>query len=719
MNPRPALSPERFAQLRESFHRLLACADSERAAYLQRVEAEDAELAQALRGLLATLDEADLAPAAPADARGQQFGPYRIVEQIGRGGMGVVYRAERIDGAFEQQVAIKLLPAGTRSRELVQRFLRERRILARLAHPNIARLLDGGVSADGRPWLAMEYVLGVPLLDHCAGVPLPRRVELLIELCGAVAYAHSQLVVHRDIKPSNVLVDRDGRPRLLDFGIARLEDDSELSATETGVRALTPRFAAPEQLRGERATTAADVYALGGLLHQCLQDGAPARRAELLRIAAKASAAEPAQRYASAAALADDLRDWLQQRPLRSGIGSPRARLRSLWVHQRAALVGTAAVVLALVLGGLVALHQARVAAAQAQVADGNLQALLDVLAAASPEIYAGRDPKASEFLVEAAHRLEAEHQANPWLIWRSHSQIGVGLINLNAFDPAEALLQTSLRALRQSPQRTTADEIDTLRYLVLAQRGRADVDAIRATGEAIAELARRPDAPPGSAISALASAANSLSRLGAFDAGRPWLALADQLAQTPALPTQSLENYWRQRGWFALRARELDAAEDALQRSLVEIDAHPGSYPALRRAEAEMLLAEVALQRDDGAGAEPHLQRAQAAFEAEYAPAHPERALYALMLARAQLLQARQPDLAALQAAVDTLRADAARSAEPSADADLELAVATLAAARALDGECAAVPEATGSAIPSRVHALQAMLARARRACR
>ncbi|MFO1495913.1 MAG: serine/threonine-protein kinase [Lysobacterales bacterium] len=719
MKPYPALSPERFAQLRESFHRLLACADSEREAYLHSVTAEDAELAQALRGLLATLDEADLAPTAPLDARGQQFGPYRIVEQIGRGGMGVVYRAERIDGAFEQQVAIKLLPAGTRSRELVQRFLRERRILARLAHSNIARLLDGGVSADGRPWLAMEYVLGVPLLDHCAGVPLRRRVELLIELCGAVAYAHSQLVVHRDIKPSNVLVDRDGRPRLLDFGIARLEDDSELSATQTGMRALTPRFAAPEQLRGERASTAADVYALGGLLQHCLQDGAPARRAELLRIAAKASAAEPAQRYASAAALADDLRDWLQQRPLRSGIGSPRARLRSLWVHQRAALVGTGAVALALLLGGLVALHQARVAAAQAQVADGNLQALLDVLAAASPEIYAGRDPKASEFLVEAAHRLEAEHQANPWLIWRSHSQIGVGLINLNAFERAEALLQTSLRALQLSPQRTTADEIDTLRYLVLAQRGRADIDAIRATGEAIAELARRPDAPPGSAISALASAANSLSRLGEFDAGRPWLALADQLAQTPALPTQSLENYWRQRGWFALRARELDAAEHALQRSLAEIDAHPGSYPALRRAEAEMLLAEVALQRDDGASAEPHLRQAQAAFEAEYAPEHPERALYALMRARAQLLQARPPDPVALQAAVDTLRADAASSAEPSADADLELAVATLAAARALQGECAAVPETTGSAVPSRVHALQAMLDRASRACR
>lgn len=212
--------------------------------------------------------------------KGSRIGPYKVVRQIGRGGMGNVYLAERADGSFEKQVALKLVRRGRDTEDMLARFRRERQLLAGLDHPNIARLLDGGVSEDGRPFLVMEYVEGKPITDHCDSLSLPieKRLELFDQVCTAVTSAHRQLVVHRDIKPSNVLVTTDGTVKLLDFGIAKLLDatvDNDDPTTREGARLLTPEYAAPEQIRGESISTTTDVYSLGVLLYHLLTGKRP------------------------------------------------------------------------------------------------------------------------------------------------------------------------------------------------------------------------------------------------------------------------------------------------------------------------------------------------------------------------------------------------------------------------------------------------------------
>ncbi len=214
---------------------------------------------------------------------GAKLGPYRLVEPIGHGGMGLVYRAERVDHEYEQSVAIKMVRGGWLTADTLDRFRIERQILARLQHPNIATLLDGGMTDQGLPYLVMQYVDGVPIAAYCdrERLPLERRLGLFVEVCEAVAYAHRHLIVHRDLKPSNILVDGDGRVQLLDFGIAKLlEPDAlgvEASMTRTELRMLTPLHAAPEQLRGESVTTATDVYALGLLLYELVVGRFPYR----------------------------------------------------------------------------------------------------------------------------------------------------------------------------------------------------------------------------------------------------------------------------------------------------------------------------------------------------------------------------------------------------------------------------------------------------------
>ncbi|HJR64483.1 MAG TPA: serine/threonine-protein kinase, partial [Gemmatimonadaceae bacterium] len=210
-----------------------------------------------------------------SDTIGALLGPYRIVREIGRGGMGAVYLAERADGQFEHRVALKLVKHGLDSDDVHQRFLAERQILARLNHPNIARLLDGGRTPSGQPWFAMEYVDGEPITHWCDArrIGLTGRLALFAQVCDAVRYAHQNLVVHRDLKPSNILVTSQGAVKLLDFGIARLlhEDPSaQHTRTELGRRVMTPEYAAPEQVRGEPVSTAVDVYALGAVLYELL-----------------------------------------------------------------------------------------------------------------------------------------------------------------------------------------------------------------------------------------------------------------------------------------------------------------------------------------------------------------------------------------------------------------------------------------------------------------
>ena len=306
----------RWGRLQELFHRAAPLALGERERLLARECADDPELRREVESLLAAdLEAAGLSGpigeaagdlAAAALAPGDVVGSYRVVRELGRGGMGVVYLAERTGEDFEQQVALKVLAGIFASPGAVERFLAERRILAQLEHPRIARLLDGGTTPEGAPWFAMERVEGDPIDAWCDRRRLPVRGRLLLFLavCNALQHAHRRLVVHRDLKPSNILVGADGAPKLLDFGIAKLLDPAAEGAAPTrlGELPMTPEYASPEQVRGEPVTTASDVYALGLLLYELLTG----RRAHRLtsrqrRDVERAVCEEPATRPSLAA----------------------------------------------------------------------------------------------------------------------------------------------------------------------------------------------------------------------------------------------------------------------------------------------------------------------------------------------------------------------------------------------------------------------------------
>ncbi|MFC4820878.1 protein kinase domain-containing protein [Dokdonella ginsengisoli] len=425
---------ERWAEIAASFDELVELAPAQRAARLAQIAREDPALAREVEALLAA-DEADHAlleggamQAMPAFAElaggdasvGAVAGPYRLLRRLGEGGMGVVWLAERIDGAYEQHVAVKLLRPGMDSHAIVRRFLQERRILARLSHPHVVRLLDGGMSASRRPYYVMEYVDGTTITQYAAQrqADVRTRVALLAVAADAVAYAHANLIVHRDLKPSNVLVDRDGQPRVLDFGIAKLiEEGGEQTLTGTAWRVLSPAYAAPEQILGEPVGTATDVYALGLVLCELLVGELPQRRraaqlaedatkeitlrastiasglppdrvaglygaaldrrslvrsvsGDLDLIIATALQREPARRYATAAAFAADLRRWLDGRPIEARADSAAYRLGKFVRRHRAGVAASALVACALLGGFGVALWQAGVARQQAQRAD-------------------------------------------------------------------------------------------------------------------------------------------------------------------------------------------------------------------------------------------------------------------------------------------------------------------------------------------------------------
>ncbi|MFT3792021.1 MAG: serine/threonine-protein kinase [Rudaea sp.] len=406
----PAIAPP-IERLRQCFDALIALTPSEREAWLA-VNVFDAGERAAVRRLLDASEQSSFLDT-PMDAQierlaaveiqpegliGQQVGEFRLVKALGRGGMAAVFLGERVGRDFAQRGAVKLLQRGLYS-ELEQRlFQRERQVLAALDHPNIARLIDGGITPAGIPYLVMEFVDGVSIADYARlhDLDVRQRLKLFLDACRAVEAAHRSLIVHRDIKPANILVTAAGEVKLLDFGIAKLIADDADNATGT-LGIFTPEYAAPEQVRGGAVTTATDVYALGVLLHELLtgqrpsgtgvrrpssqlravaaaqQPAAPAQkytpaqlrrllRGDLDNVLLKALETEPAMRYVSAGALADDIERHLDGRPVHAHPATRRYRMRKFVARHRAGVAVASLVLLALLSMLALALWQARVA---------------------------------------------------------------------------------------------------------------------------------------------------------------------------------------------------------------------------------------------------------------------------------------------------------------------------------------------------------------------
>lgn len=454
------------AVLRARLDRLLAAANAEdgllrdEPALAIEVEAQDSN---AFDGLLNALGER------ARESAGDRIGAFVLREVLGEGGMGVVWRAERADGGFEQEVALKVVRGGTATGDRARRLLSERQILAKLEHPGIARLLDGGVDRAGRPWFALELVIGQPLLEHCRAhsLSLRDRLKLVEQVVRAVDYAHRNLLVHRDIKPANVIVTAEGQAKLLDFGIAKLLDESsgEASLTQTQYRPMTPQYASPEQLLGEPITTASDVYQLGLLLYELLTGNAPfaansqnpselidaARSrtslqpgqaavipADVDAIVMMATRPEPERRYASAGALAADIRAFLNGHPVTARGDSFAYRARRFAGRHRlgmtaSALALVAAIGLTLaVIWGYVNAERERLRA----VAISDF--LKDTLSGAQPFIAQGRDTTVlREIIDRAADRIDTALADRPYAAADVHLTIAGTLRLLSDYERA------------------------------------------------------------------------------------------------------------------------------------------------------------------------------------------------------------------------------------------------------------------------------------------
>ena len=480
------------------------------------------------------------------------IGRYRLIEEIGSGGMGKVYLGERADGQFEQRVAIKILRSVLSAGHLERRFLAERQILASLDHPNVASILDGGVTDSGAPYFVMEYVEGTPITTYCSegGLSINSRLELFIDACGAVAHAHQRLVVHRDLKPSNILVSSGGRVKLLDFGIAKVLESDIIPGDElhtiTGLHLMTPEYASPEQVRGDPISIASDVYQLGILLYELLTEQRPYElkshslteisrtvlevepprpstvaklSSDLDAITMKALRKEPSARYPSVDHLAADIRRYLEGRPVSAHRGSTAYRLRK-FVHRYRWAVAAAAVFLVTLGGYIVAItleqeQTARERDRAEQYADFVTQLFASPDPMASSATIDQRDITVQEFLEKATERLRFELEDEPELQRELLITVGNVYDNLGVPEKARPLFKDALVLSDELYGRVSSQSLQVLIRLAWTARDSREADSLY---HVLLEIAKEvePDGGPltGKGLTQFGNHLRSIGRL-------------------------------------------------------------------------------------------------------------------------------------------------------------------------------------------------------------
>ncbi len=528
------MNPERWQAVGELFDGALAVACDERQVWIEKACDGDDEVRHEVLSLLASYDAKPggfvqhriksalvsfyaTNPAAPQPVR---VGPYRLVRELGRGGMGTVFLAERDDDQYHSQVAIKLVRTGMDTEFIFARFRRERQTLARLQHPNIARLLDGGTTENGLPYIVMEYIDGPSLTQYAKQqqLEIPDRLRLFDSVCSAVDYAHRNFVIHRDVKPGNILVGSDGIPKLLDFGICKLLQADVLPSTDTSPGLHTPDYASPEQVSGKAVTPLSDIYSLGivlyelltGVLPRCFEgntsqamghttwtrpvtlpsaaagDNMVARQlsGDLDNIIMHALEAEPERRYESAAQLSEDLRRYLLNEPVHARPQTRRYRALKFIRRNRVKVVAASAVILALAASLAFFVHQDRLAHARLQRV---YQSLVDQqsgdLLTASHDVLAAKQAYSES--ADAAESCMKLGQTECLILYiQSSYKLAQNAVALGQRKEALEFAQRALRAGEASPAGTAS-------RLASAQ-------AVSAMGLTYATLGKSPLGEPG-----------------------------------------------------------------------------------------------------------------------------------------------------------------------------------------------------------------------------
>lgn len=687
--PSGAPEPRREARsggetrIEQVFARAVLLPLAERAAFLAHECGGDASFAAEVASLLAADDDARGFLATPAlaagaglggggapvlagpsgahassgDLAGARVGGYRVVRLIGAGGMSSVYLAERdaAEHGFRMQVALKVIKRGLDTDEILRRFITERRLLAGLVHPNIARLIDGGATDDGRPYIVMEYVDGTPVDRYCEARSLSvrERLALFRGVCAAVAHAHRSLVVHRDLKPSNIFVTDDGIPKLLDFGIAKVLEPEigdggaggeRVAATVTAWRMMTPRYASPEQIRGEPTTTATDVYSLGVVLYELLAgrapfpadtslsdlermicQGAPARPSTIVRAAAATASTraaggdgggadsprqrarrlagdldmivlmamrkEPERRYGSVDQLDDDIRRHLEGLPVMARPDTVRYRTAK-FVRRNPAPVAAAAfiVVLLAAFGAAMSVQLGRTSAerdranVEAETARSTAEFLEGLFRVSDPSEARGQSVTAREILERGAQRVEKDLAEQPLVQARLLRSIGGVYANLGLYGDARPILERAVEIHRTTPGAEEAEVAASLDRLANLYRRTGDTrESLALAEEALAIRERVFGADHINVASSLNNVALLRTRVGDLDGATALLARA-----------------------IAIRERELGAEHPDLATPLFS-------------------LANIHMATNDFGAARPLFERTLRLWEASLGPEHPQ----------------------------------------------------------------------------------------------